>query len=245
MKVIWDIDEPVLRPRQHHDRLHDDTSMGGHLLFNLGPPRTPNLIFLISSVTVPIIPTPFAQILFARFHTLLHLRPQHQLRTLEVLSRVALELLTFLSHPSLVVIHPHPRHLLHPLLVAQPIVICSDGKPPPNSMLPSLLRSLCHLLRPSSHPNPLVLGLDMVFPQIPRQELRVLRVPIVHSRLSPMFLIEYLLDRPSQRLPMDGTYLCRETKAVPLLQNLLNAPLVLPTLMPKAFNPRLKLHSLP
>src|SRR6266702_8006996 len=110
MKVIWDIDEPALRPHQHHDRLlHDDTSMGGHLPFNSGPPRTLNLIFLISSVTLPIIPTPFAQILFALFHTPfpLPLHPQHQFRTLEVLSRAALELLTFLSHPPLVVI-PHP-----------------------------------------------------------------------------------------------------------------------------------------
>src|SRR6266702_638965 len=113
--VLLELDQVTLKEIgvvSVRDRLlHDDTSMGGHLPFNSGPPRTLNLIFLISSVTLPIIPTPFAQILFALFHTPppSPLHPQHQFRTLEILSRAALELLTFLSHPSLVVIpHPHP-----------------------------------------------------------------------------------------------------------------------------------------
>src|SRR6266404_6439835 len=66
MKVIWDIDEPAPRPRQYHGQQHGDTSTGGHLPFNSDPPRTLNPIFLILFETIP---TPYAQILFALFHT--------------------------------------------------------------------------------------------------------------------------------------------------------------------------------
>jgi hypothetical protein len=46
---------------------------------------------------------------------------------------------------------------------------------------------------------------------------------------------------------MDGTYLRQAIKVVPLLQNPLNAQLLLPILIPKVFSPRLKMsmHSLP
>jgi hypothetical protein len=196
-------------------------------------------------VTTPLARIPFAQITSVPFHTLClplrRRRRQPQSPLPEPLSLVVPEVPIFLSLPSLACSHRHRlrRHRC-PQVSAQPTVLYTDGRRPLSSTSQNLLHNLFHLLllQLSSLHNLLRHGQDTVFPQTPRQELPLPKVPIVHSPLFPIPPTEPLLDPPSQHLHTEELCLLVAKAARPLL-SLLNARLAPTTHMLRVFNPRL------
>jgi hypothetical protein len=192
-------------------------------------------------VTTPLARIPFAQITCVPFHTLsLPLRRllrQHRSPLLEPLSLVVLEVPIFPSLPFLAGSHRHrPRHHRCPQQSARPTVLYTDGRRPLSSTPQNLLHNLFHLLQLSSLHNLLRHGQDTDFPQTPRQELPLPKVPIVHSPLFPISPTEPPLDPPSKHQHTEE--ICLLVAARPRL-SLLNARLAPTTHMLRVFNPRL------
>jgi hypothetical protein len=169
--VTYPIEEPALPPHRRRVWLHVGKNTPGRPLSNSDLPQTPSLIFLISSVTIPVVLIPFAQITSGPSHTQflpLPLPPRPQSPLPPRLSPALLEVLIFPSPQ-----YPagfHQRHHRHLHLSVPPIGLCMGGGRPLSSRRPSLLHSLFRLLRLSSLPSLMLHGLDTVFPQIPRQQ---------------------------------------------------------------------------
>jgi hypothetical protein len=206
-------------------------------------PQTPNLIFLILSVTIPPVPIPFAQIMLGPFPTPspspLPLLPQHPSALLHHPSLAAPELLTCPSHPFPVDINRRRPHLhQHHRPSAPPIVLYMGAERLLSSRYPSSLHNPFHPPPLFSLPSLLLHGPDMAFPQTRKQAFLVPEVPIVPSHLFPV--TDLLLDLPLQH-PLTPGICPRVVKAVQLPPNLTSAHLVAATPILKVFNPHLKL----